>query len=200
MYKSNLLKNKSTMPANEKARQQDELKRATNGLKDRGFRVIKKPRYNQFVLLDLKRGKIHEGRGYSLNLRDLTDMMLYYYYKYTAPRQERVQTQVEKLQKNPRLCGEYAEGPCDDSHYRGYNIERGEIRKVDNRLEKRAKAFNLIVICYPYHIYCTDYLHDAYIVFDRKTGELLGTEGWKTWTKHDVEQYLDKLEKGEITR
>lgn len=189
-----------TIVTNEKERRQDELKRATKELKAQGLRVIKKPRYNQFALLDLKHGKIHEGRGYSLELSDLIDLELYYRYKYRIPKKERVQIQVKKLQNNPRLCGEYAEEYCADSNSCGYSVEQGEIRKPSKQLENRAKAFNLIVICYPYRVFLNDSLYNAYVIFDRKTGELLGKEGWQSWTKQDVEQYLDKLESGEIVQ
>lgn len=96
----------------------------------------------------MKHGKIHEGKGYSLELSDLTDLMLYYHYKYTIIRKERVQIQVKKLQNNPRLRGEYAMESCSDCNSCGYSVRQGEIRKADKRLEQRAKAFNLFVICY----------------------------------------------------
>lgn len=201
MFTYNLLRNTpEDEVAREKRKRQDALKEATKELKAQGFRVIKKPRHNQFVLLDLKCGKIYEGRGYTLELNDLIDLKLYYGYKYRFFRKERVQIIAKKLQNNPRLCGEYSELTCADSNSEGYSVWQGEIRKPDKRLEKRAKTFNLLVFCYPYRIFLANSLYNAYIIFDRKTGELLGKEGWHTWTKEDVEQYLDKLESGEIVR
>lgn len=160
-----MLKNLKEQTAADKARDKDMLKLATKALKAKGFRVVKKPRYNQFLIIDLKIGTIYQGRGYSLTLDDLI--------------------------RSSKSCNSWGYG---------LSLKHGEIRKVDKKLEDRAKALNLSVICYPYCVLVNKYLYDAYIIFDKKKGELIGEEGWKVWNRASVEDYLDKLESGEIVR
>ncbi len=195
-----LLNRKTSLSNIDRTTNEDKLKRATKVLKGYGFRVIKKPRYNNFALIDLKVGKVREGRGYSLELNDLIDLMLYYNLKYRGWRKkEQLQFHIKKLNNNPRLHGEYAEGSCDDGDSSGYiAVQKGEVYKTDKRLLQRAKAFKLSIIRYPYHIIWHDNLYDSYIIFNKKTGTLIGKEGWTTWNRVSVEDYLDKLERGEI--
>lgn len=207
MFTSNLLRKKSTTSTDVKIMNTDVMKAINKFAKSLWFRIIKKPRQNQFMIIRLLDGTIQEGNGFSL---DEKDIIAWYYYnlaKYQPysifklgtsddEKKRRLSPYVSRLNNNPCIHGTYTIEECLKEH--PFFSARPEIYKADKNLQKRARAYKLLLIRYPYQIIMNESLLNSYIILDQQTGKLLGKEGWHTWTENTVREYLNKLEQVEI--
>lgn len=209
-----LLKNKKNTSAvsvtNElKDMNSDLWKRINQFAKTLWLRIIKKPRQNKFLIVRLSDGKIQLGKGFTL---DDYYILCWYYYLLSIYQPYRIfrlsmsdegkiklmTPYINYLNNNPFVKGHCKVEDCLQQV--PYSKARPEIYKVNKYLQRRARLQKLLLIKYPYQVIQNKDLFNSYIILDRNTGELLGKEGWHTWHEADVEDYLDKLESGEIVR
>lgn len=179
-----------------------------------GVLVIKKPRKEQFAIINLKLGKMQAGYGFSLTQNDLNCLSEYYRYRYPVPPQftlfelverskynlkspscqeisKRAGIWAQKLNDNPKFKGAY--GDACSNYSDGYSdIEF--YNRMDKKLQSRARRVGLFLIRYPNPIFNLIRLGDCYIVFDLKSGTIVKGDRY-TCHVDDVLDYIALLEK-----